>query len=556
MNDSAPGQPVSDDFSRHYVELLRSRLSIGFLAGMVLVPLFALVDWRMAPGFFGMFLALRLAAAGIMGILWLLNRWRAGQRWQEGLTISGALTVAAMLEIMLVAMGGAGIDYYAGLNLVLIAALVLIPIRLGIAASLAGAVLVVYLVPLAIADTPLLTGGRLLHNAGTLVSASLLLLAANWLHRLALLRQLKLRIQVRERERELVALNTSLEEQVESRTADLARSEARYRSLVDSNPQLIYTLDNNGAYSFVGPKAARLMGYQPREMLGKYFIDFVHEEDHRHCVRAFKAIRDHGQVLGDVEYRVTRADGAVRTFLSYTAPLADDTGRVSGTIGTAVDVTRQRRLTAELVRAEDRERRRIARDLHDGVGQFLAVSRLKLSKATESAQGKQLQRMHEVLKLLGQAIADTRSLTARLSPRVLDEIGLAPALEWLAEQGRGRFGLRVDFSCQGEVEIGDAELRSFLFRAISELLLNAAKHAQASRVEISMVAGASELAISVSDDGTGFDASRVKDSGTGLGLFNLRARIELLGGKLEISAARPKGTQARLTVPSSRLGGD
>lgn len=546
--DETP-QQTEDQFKAHYVELLQSRLSVGFAVGMVLVPLFAVVDWRMAPAYFGLFLGLRLAAAGVMGVLWLLNRWRSGQAWQEGLTIAGALTVAAMLEIMLVAMGGAGGNYYAGFSLVLIAAIVLIPIRLGVAASLVASLLLVYLVPLAIADTPLLGGGDLLHNTGTLASASLLLLGANWLHRLALLRQFKLRSQVQERERQLDALNASLEEKVVSRTAELGRSESRYRSLVNSNPQLVYTLDNKGAYSFVGPKAARLMGYEPPEMLGRHFIDYVHPDDRGHCVSAFKKVRDQGMLLEGVEFRVIRADGAERVFLSYTAPLVDDAGAVNGMIGTAVDVTRQRRLTAELVKAEDQERRRIARDLHDGVGQYLAVSKLKLSKAAESAQGRSKERIEEVLELLGQAIADTRSLTARLSPRVLDEIGLAPALQWLAEQGRGRYGLQVEFNCAGEVVVDDAQMRSFLFRAVSELLLNAAKHAQAQKVEIGLEADGRELAITVGDDGVGFDPAKREDAGTGLGLFSLRERLDLLGGRLEMSSPSRGGSLARITVP-------
>lgn len=331
----------------HYVQMLQSRLAVGFAAGVCLVPAFAVVDWAYAPGYFGFFLVLRLAAAVLLGAMWFLNRMRAAQAWQEGLTVAGALTVAVMLEIMLVSMGGRGSDYYAGLNLVLIAALALIPIRLLVAASLAAAILLIYLLPLAVAHTPMLTYKALLHNAGTLASASLLLLAANWLHRLGLLRQFKLRLKVEEHQAQLAALNASLEQQVARRTADLARSEARYRSLVDSNPQLIYSLDSRGAYTFVGPKAAELMGHQPEGMLGSFFIDYVHPDDHLHCVRAFKDIRDQGLMLGDVEYRVRRADGAERIFLSYTAPLYDEEGQVNGVIGSAVDVTPQRRMAAE-----------------------------------------------------------------------------------------------------------------------------------------------------------------------------------------------------------------
>lgn len=347
MSDPTPSPPAQGDFSEHYVELLRSRLNIGFLVGMVLVPLFAVVDQAVTSQHFHLFLILRLTAAGLLALQGLLNRLRSSQLWQEGLTLSGALTVAAMLEFMLITMGGVGVEYYAGLNLVVIAALVLIPVRLTVAVVISLAILALYLVPLLLLKDPLITPSAILHNTATLASACLLLLMANLMHRRALYRQFLLRAQVQQSQQALEALNQSLEQQVARRTAELTRSEQRYRTLVESNPQLIYALDNQGAFTFVGPKVGRLLGYEPDELLGRYFIELVHPEDHRHCIRAFKAIRDQGQTLGDVEFRAIRADGDHRIFLSYNGPLTDERDKVSGMIGTAVDVTRQRRLADE-----------------------------------------------------------------------------------------------------------------------------------------------------------------------------------------------------------------
>ncbi|MBU1155362.1 MAG: PAS domain S-box protein, partial [Proteobacteria bacterium] len=320
---------------------------IGFLSGVLLVPAFSLVDWYQFPQFFSHFLALRLGTAALMGLMYLLNRAYKNQLWQEGLTVAGALAVAVMLEIMLVEMGPIGARYYSAMILVLIAALVLIPIRLGVAAITGAGVLAVYLVPQMVFTGSMAPPETLMHHGGNLVGAVLLLLLANLLHRQALVRQLVLRMQVQDRERELAQLNASLEEQVAARTADLGRSEARYRSLVESNPQFIYSLDLEGCFNFVGPKVKPFMGLEPGEALGRFFTDFVHRDDRYHCVKAFKELRDQGHTVNDVEFRLLRGDGEERIFLAYNSPLMDEDGRVTGVIGTAVDITRQRRLAAE-----------------------------------------------------------------------------------------------------------------------------------------------------------------------------------------------------------------
>jgi len=341
----SPADPQA--FHAHYVETLQSRLRIGFLSGVLLVPAFSLVDWFQFPQFFSHFLALRLGTAALMGLMYLLNRVYKNQLWQEGLTVAGALAVAVMLEIMLVEMGPIGARYYSAMILVLIAALVLIPIRLGVAAITGAGVLAVYLVPQMIFTGSMAPPEMLLHHGGNIFGAVLLLLLANLLHRQALVRQLVLRMQVQDRERELAQLNASLEEQVAARTADLGRSEARYRSLVESNPQFIYSLDREGCFNFVGPKVKPFMGLEPGEALGRFFTDFIHRDDRYHCVKAFKELRDQGHTVNDVEFRLIRSDGEERIFLAYNSPLMDEDGRVTGVIGTAVDITRQRRLAAE-----------------------------------------------------------------------------------------------------------------------------------------------------------------------------------------------------------------
>jgi len=343
-----PPRDMAQSFAAHYDELLQSRLQVGFVVGVFLVPAFAVVDWFHAPRLFPLFLGLRLAAAALMaGMFYINRRWR--HRWlQEGLTLAGALAVAGALEAMLVALGGMGNNYYAGITLVLIAALVLIPVRTPVAALIGLAVLAVYLIPMLTLEAVTITRAAAVHNAATMASATLLLLVANLLHRRALLRQLLLRTQVETKERELAALNRSLEEKVAQRTADLARSESRYRSLVENNPQIIYTLDLAGAFTFLSPQALGVLGREPGHLLGRPFTDIVQPEDRPACMEAFTDIVEQVAARREVEFKAPGPDGGQRILVSYAGPVRDEAGRLTGVIGTAVDVTQERAMARQL----------------------------------------------------------------------------------------------------------------------------------------------------------------------------------------------------------------
>ena len=217
---------------------------------------------------------------------------------------------------------------------------------------------------------------------------------------------------------------------------------------------------------------------------------------------------------------------------------------------------RLRSLTSELAVAEQRERRRIASDLHDRIGQSLAISKIKISqlrgRVTDLAAGRILE---ELRGFIDQTIEDTRSLTFELSPPVLNELGLAPALEWLTERVRQRHGILTTFRDDGLAKPMGDDLRGVVFQAVQELLLNVAKHASARRAGVSLGRRESELRCEVIDDGMGFDTSplfsgtvRATDP-TGFGLFSIRERLHHLGGRLEIDSTVGRGTKVVLWAP-------
>jgi len=209
-----------------------------------------------------------------------------------------------------------------------------------------------------------------------------------------------------------------------------------------------------------------------------------------------------------------------------------------------------RSFASELALTEERERRRIATALHDTIGQTLALSRIKLAALRESLAGPD--HVAEVLKLIEQAIQNTRSLTIQLSPPVLYELGLEAAIEWLLEQAEQEHGLAAEFEDDGLPKPLDHDIQVLLFQAVRELLANIAKYAKADRVKVALARTHSALAITVEDDGVGFDTTGIGPQWGktgGFGLFNISERLGHLGGSLKVKSEPGRGTRITLSAP-------
>ena len=219
-----------------------------------------------------------------------------------------------------------------------------------------------------------------------------------------------------------------------------------------------------------------------------------------------------------------------------------------------------RRLASELSLAEARERREIASDLHDHIGQALAYvsQRVTILQGNAIFSGME-DDFAEILSILQQTIRYTRDLTVEISPPVLYELGIPAAVDWLAERTLHRHGLKVKASQSGEPHEVSEDIKVFVFKALQELIANAAKHARANRVDIRTVWREEGLEISVSDDGQGFDTSSF-ESGLSddccFGLFSIRERLRYLGGTLHIESAPGKGTRIAVTTPYKIRVGD
>lgn len=217
-----------------------------------------------------------------------------------------------------------------------------------------------------------------------------------------------------------------------------------------------------------------------------------------------------------------------------------------------------RSLSSELSLTEERERRRIATELHDRIGHALATASMKLrALGNKNGKDEETARMiNDIHSLIQQSIADTQTLTFELSPPILYDLGLEAALDWLAEQTQAQHGISVTCIDDMSSKLIDESLRVLLFQAARELVFNIVKHARAKTVTISVSREEDHVRVVIEDDGEGFDPNKPRnpEKKGGFGLFSIRERLAHQGGRLEIHSEPGQGTRITMISPMERIG--
>jgi len=359
------------------------------------------------------------------------------------------------------------------------------------------------------------------------------------------------------------------EEALQSLSLEFRESEARFERLVECAPAAIATTDLTGTINYVSGRCLEMYGAESADaLLGRNSMELLSERDRPRAMANLARTLEVGSLI-DEPYLLLRADGSTYPGELSAAVVTDDDGIPVGFVAAVTDVTvrrraeetiadyqhRLRQLATDRALAEEHERRRIAADLHDGVGQSLAMARMTLHNArtllpedSEAAAA-----ISDVLPMLAEAIRGTRSLTWQLASPLLHEVGLGAALEALVEQMAGEHDLGITYRDMGLAAVTpDANLATVVFQAVRELLLNVVKHADASRAEVTGSAGEETAEVLVEDDGCGFDRASLqlqsKDERR-FGLFAIRERIELLGGKLTIQTSEGRGASVSVCFP-------
>jgi signal transduction histidine kinase len=257
------------------------------------------------------------------------------------------------------------------------------------------------------------------------------------------------------------------------------------------------------------------------------------------------------RTLESTTIRVSRGDLAARF---TTSPLADrNIARMGRTVNDLLDHltadrARARQLAAQVISAGDDERARIARELHDSTAQSLSALEMMLTAAIyEPSVGTTIDRLHTMHDVAKQALAEVRTLSHTMHPRVLDDLGLVTAVEHLARRTREQARLRVWVTSAEEAPVPRV-VASVLYRVAQEALGNAVRHAQAGEVFIALRSTDREITLEVRDNGVGFDVAAAEASMRGLGLFSMRERLGLVDGGLTITSTPGAGTTVRATI--------
>ncbi|HEX5051307.1 MAG TPA: PAS domain S-box protein [Planctomycetota bacterium] len=303
--------------------------------------------------------------------------------------------------------------------------------------------------------------------------------------------------------------------------------------------------------------AIRAYEWPRHELIGRSVLTLIAPEYHERAARARELCRRGGEPEYVEWERVTRSGRRIPTLLTL-FPVADERDAHRGVVSLAKDITELRRrdlirreLQYATERAEERERRTLSRDLHDSVGQLLALARIRLAALRERATGGEIAAsVAEVSALVGEAEERARTLMFRVNPACLDDLGLHAAVDRLADDLRDQYGLAVTVQAKGDLRHLDDELRSALYRCVRELLINVARHAETRQAVVRLERRDNRTEVTVHDRGRGFDSATVAE---GFGLVGVRDRVEHLGGALEVDAAPGVGTRVWIDVPDRPL---
>jgi len=291
--------------------------------------------------------------------------------------------------------------------------------------------------------------------------------------------------------------------------------------------------------------------------LSDTWASYVHPDDLQNLLDTIsQALKDHKPF--SMEYRLRRADGAYRWMLDVASPRVNGDGSVAGLIASAVDVTDQKlaqqsleKISGQLIEAQERERSRIARELHDDICQRLALLSFEIEGAHLAStvpEADTTESLEQIGRLCIEIATDVQSLSHQLHSSILDCLGVATALEGFCKEMSKQFDLQIKFSAQDVPKQLPKDISLCLFRVAQEALHNAMKYSGVRLFTVDLSATDNTVELVVSDEGVGFDGRKVGTKG-GLGLLSMHERANLVHGTFSVDSVPGEGTRIQVTVP-------
>jgi len=378
---------------------------------------------------------------------------------------------------------------------------------------------------------------------------------------------------VQERTRELAIANEGLQVEMSRRKRvdeELRESESRLRQLYDDAPVGYYELDSEGRIMRVNRTGLVMLGYEPQEVVGRPVWEFVEEQE-------VSRQEFHGKITGALtpppafERTFRRKDGTVFPALVQNRLIRDAEGRITGIRSSILDVAerkqmvetlresekRLRFLSSQILSAQESERKRIARELHDGLGQILTAVKFKMEETLRNRGGNpgeaDLRSLETLPPMLQQGIEEARRIGMDLRPSILDDLGILATLGWFCREFQKIYS---GLSLEKQVDIQEKDipdpLKTVIYRVLQEAMHNIVKHSNADFVSISLKQTGDRIELLVRDNGRGFDLQEAlsdENSRKGLGLSSMRERTELSSGHFTIESIKGRGTTIRASWP-------
>jgi PAS domain S-box-containing protein len=397
--------------------------------------------------------------------------------------------------------------------------------------------------------------------------------------------------ELRRKSRQLEALNRELEQRVAERTeelekraemlqqlnSELTRKNQDLDAIVKTAPDIIFSRRADGTRDYVSDRFYEYTGAPAGSAMGFGWLDYVHSDDRESSMAQWADCVESGENY-QCEYRLRGQDGQYRWFRVRAVPIRDQANQITRWYGTcsdihdsklvehamresAVELERKvdertaalRRLSSRLMTMQDDERRRIARELHDGLGQEMVALKMLLNEIARQSPALLKKQVGEAMGVIDRGTQQIRTLSHLLHPPLLDEVGLLSALRWYLDGLTQRSGIETKL----DVEPADfprlaLELETAVFRIVQEALTNVFRHSGASRAWISLKQGHGQVKVKVRDDGKGVvdGIVELRSGSTGVGIGGMSERAKEFGGQLLVANAHP-GTIVEVTIPIS-----
>jgi PAS domain S-box-containing protein len=341
-----------------------------------------------------------------------------------------------------------------------------------------------------------------------------------------------------------------------NRKADLRlrESEKRFRLMADTTPALVWMCDKEGTVIYLNDRRIDFTGRDLATGFGDTWSAFIHPDDIESVQAANKRALEQQKEYSK-EYRLRRRDGVYRWMLDIAAPRRNGDGSFAGFVGSAADITDQKlaqesleKIGGKLIEAQEEERSRIARELHDDICQRLALLSMELEQANRGSNTSRSPKLEEIRRHCAEIAVDVQALSHKLHSSKLEYLGLAAAIRSYCREFSQQHDVSVQFAAENVPNFLPRDISLSLFRVTQEALQNALKHSGVREFSVVLRSSENEIQLEVSDLGAGFDVEGAKLD-RGLGLVSMQERAHLVHGSFSIESAENGGTRILVRVP-------